>query len=195
MASLPQIKYEQMERERLVSSQAELKKELQSRAGIGESQNGVLRETLKLVTEGKYETAEKEIFSYIASRKNYRNFQSRCKPYAKCCKSLIRSIQEKREFSGLQTLSLSKQQEFHDKVLEHFDELKDYLKQIERVEQDVYLKDLRSTTWFIRTIFQCVVVILGLAFFLDLTEGTARSLALVVNQLLNDMATWLVSFI
>jgi len=92
-------------------------------------------------------------------------------------------------------LSISKQQEIHDRVLQHFDELRDYLKRIEMVERDARLNDFKSTTWFIRTTFHCVVAILGFAFFLDLTKGTASSLALVVNQFLSEVATWFVNLI
>lgn len=191
---LPAIDYEQMEALRLASSEAELKKELQTRVSTTGGNHSTLRQVvLKLVTEANYEVAEEEIFDYLEYRKNYPNFQARCARYGEHCKDLIHAIQAKRKFPGLQMLSISKQQELHDKVLEHFDELKDYLKQIEMVEREVRLEDLRSTTWFVRTLFQCVLGIVGLAFFLDLTGGMASSFVIVVNKFITDGATWMVS--
>ncbi|MCB0364872.1 MAG: hypothetical protein H6624_04995 [Bdellovibrionaceae bacterium] len=193
MASLPAIDYERMEADRLATHEEELKKELQARVSSGGGHSSLRRMVLKLVTEGEYDLAQEEVEDYLRFRAKFPNFQSRCERYQEHCKDLIGAIRTKRNFPGLQTLSISKQQELHDKVIEHFDELKDYLKQIEMVEREVRMDDMRSTVWFIRTLFQCVLAVVGVAFFLDLTGGMASSFVIVVNKLLTDGASWLVS--
>jgi len=195
MAPIQQIDYAQMELERLASSQAELKKELQTRVQSAEVYGGVRHAVLQLVIEGSYKEAEEAVFDYLASRSQYRNFQPRCKHYAEYCKNLIRAIQSKRKFPGLKALSFSKQQEIHDAVLKHFDELKSYLTQMELVEREIRLGDLKSTTWFIRTAVYCVMALWGMAFFFDLTGGMASSFVMVVDQLLTDAITWFFNLI
>lgn len=193
MGNLPAINYERMEADRLAVHEDELQKELQARVSSGGAHNSLRRVVLRAVTEGQYEMAQSEIDDYINYREKFPNFQSRCERYREHCRDLVDAIKTKRTFPGLKSLSISKQQELHDKVIEHFDELKDYLKQIEMVEREVRMEDLRSTTWFIRTFFQCVLAVLGVAFVLDLTGGLASSFLVVVNRLISDVATWLTS--
>ena len=190
--ALPQVNYDQLEAERLASAQKDLQKELESRSTTGGAHNTLRHVVLRQVTDGLYDKATNELSAYLEYRKNYPSFVYRCKRYEDHCNDLILAIKAKRGFQGQVALSISKQQELHDRVLEHFDELKNYLKQIEKVEREVKLEDMRSTVWILQTLVQCVIVIFGIAFFLDLGGGMASSFITVVNKLLNDGANWIV---
>ncbi|MCB0362346.1 MAG: hypothetical protein KDD35_06475 [Bdellovibrionales bacterium] len=193
MSTVSQVDYTQLEAERLANVDLELQKELESRVvTTGGGHNTLRQVVLRLVTEGNYSLAEEEIKVYMEFRSNFPSFIVRCQKYVEHCRDLIQAISAKRQFRGVKSLSMSKQQEFHDKVIEHFDELKGYLKQIEMVEREVRLEDIRSTVWVIQTFSQCVLVLLVLAFFLDMKEGMASSFVTVINNLLNDSADWFV---
>lgn len=193
MGDLSPFNYNQLESEHLAVADLELQKELESRSKTTGGAHNTLRQVvLRLVTDGNYSLAEEELRVYMEFRHDFPNLIFRCQKYVEHCRDLIQAISAKRHFRGIQSLSISKQQEFHDKVIEHFDELKDYLKQIEMVEREVRLEDIRSTIWVIRTFSQCVLGVMVLAFFLDMTGGMASSFITVMSKLLDDSADWLV---
>lgn len=196
MGAVTQVDYSQLEAERLANVDLELQRELEMRSKTTGGGHTTLRQVvLRLVTDGNYPLAEEELKVYMQFRNDYPNFIYRSQKYVEHCKDLIQAISAKRSFRGMQTLSMAKQQEFHDKVLEHFDELKDYLKQIEMVEREVRLEDIRSTVWVVQVFSQCVLAIVALAFLLDINHGLATSFILVMDKLIDDGANWLINLI
>jgi hypothetical protein len=175
-----QINYQAIETQVSKSVQRELTEKLK-RHNWG--QTGGLRSiVLRLIVAEDHERAIAEIRSFIASKSNYVAFQLRVESHIQHCCDLIRAIQNKRNLPGLGTLSLAKRQELSEKVVEHFEELKNYLKQIERIEREIRMDDSRSTVWVIQVAWQCLISLLVLAFFLEMNTGTLNSLHIVISH-------------
>jgi len=145
------------------------------------------------VVAENYERAKEELTNYVDFKTSFPGFQERSQRYVHHCCELIQAIETKRNFPGLASLSLAKQQEVHEKVLEHFDELKHSLKQIEKVEREHKINDLRSTVWVVRALCQVVAGIFVVMFLIDLQTGLFSSFFNVVNAAVDDASSWLVN--
>jgi hypothetical protein len=146
---------------------------------------------LALVVAENYDRARDEMVAYIDLKSSFPLFQERSRRYVQHCSELIQAIQTKRNFPGLGTLSMSKQQEIHEKVLEHFEELRSHLKQVERLEREAKLTDVRSTVWVVRMMFIGVVSIFTTALVMDMRHGLFLDLWTVGDQLLDQGINWI----
>lgn len=156
---------------------------------------GIRMLVLSLVVGESYDRAREEMRAYVGSRDAYPGFQDRASRYVQHGCDLVQAIQTKRSFPGLASLSLAKQQEIHEKVLEHFEELKQNLKQIERVEREQRLDDVRSTVWVVRTFAQVLVACTVVYFLTDLNNGMFDTLIRVVDIYVNEASIWLVGLL
>src|SRR4051812_26215736 len=95
--------------------------------------NTLRTSVLTLVVAENYDRATADLTDYVDAKTTFPGFQERCERLVNHCSELIQAIHTKRNFPGLTTLSLSKQQEIHEKVLEHFEDLKSHLRQIEKI--------------------------------------------------------------
>ncbi len=174
-----------------------LKRKLQEshRKEIGERIDSIRATVMGAVVAENYENAKDELTTYIGYKSSYPAFQVRAERYVEHCCDLIQAIQVKRNFPGLASLSLAKQQEIHEKVLEHFEELKQNLKQIEKVERESKVNDLRSTVWVMRAACQVVVAIIGVWLFIDVRAGLFSSFLTVIDASVDEASTWLVGLI
>ncbi|HMN68004.1 MAG TPA: hypothetical protein PKC28_05645 [Bdellovibrionales bacterium] len=147
------------------------------------------------VVSENYDRAKEDLETYVEMKTAYPGFQERCERYVQHCVELIQAIKTKRNFPGLATLSLAKQQEIHAKVIEHFEELKRNLRQIEKVEREHKLADVRSTVWVLRMICQVAAAIVVVAFLKDLNSGMFSSAITVTDAFVDDASTWVVELI
>ena len=183
-----------VEHNHLTEMHASLKRKLAESQKKDQTRMDTLRASiLNMVVIENYEGAREELEKHVARRSAYPGFQARAERYVQHCSELIHAVQTKRNFPGLASLSLAKQQEVHEKVLQHFDELKRNLKHIERVEREQRLNDMRSTVWVVRTAAQVVALIVATAFFVDLKVGMFSSAIKVVDHTVEDATTWIVS--
>jgi len=166
--------------------------ELQRKDGsaIGDSlSHGILG----LVVREKYDRAKEELLAYVEAKNAYPVYQDRVRRYVNHCSDLVQAIEAKRTFPGLATLSLSKQQEVHEKVLEHFEELKQNLKHMERIERDCRLVDVRSTVWVLKSLSWTVALVVIAGIYLDLRSGTMSAFVTVVAKGIDDLSSWIVN--
>jgi hypothetical protein len=172
-----------------------LRRKLQEahRRDMGGRIGSVRASVLGLVVAESYDQAREHLGAYIEHKEAYPGFQQRAERYKQHCCELIQAIQTKRNFPGLASLSLAKQQEIHEKVLQHFEELKQNLKQIEKVEREHKVNDLRSTVWVLRAVCQVVAGLLVVTFIMDLQTGLFSSFFQVLNAALDDASTWVVN--
>lgn len=153
-----------------------------SEAGPMDSlQHGILH----LVVIGNYDSAKYEIERYVDALEIYPQFRVRTERYVGHCHDLISAIKMKRNFPGLNALSRSRQQELVDKVKGHFEELKYYLRKIEKVERELKLEDMRSTIWVVKTFFHTTFIVLTAAFLIELFGGLGSTFGLVFNDLVD----------
>jgi hypothetical protein len=167
----------------------------ESRRRDESGRSGVSGVTLGLVVAESYDNAIQEIEMYIDSKWAYPGFQERARRHLRHCVDLIRAIEAKRGFPGLATLSLSKQQEIHEKVLEHFEELKANLRQLEGMERDQKVTDVRSTVWVVRAFAWVMGGVFTTALILDLWSGLLSSTITVGSELLDSTTTWMISLL
>jgi hypothetical protein len=95
----------------------------------------------------------------------------------------------------MMSLSYSKQQEIHEKVLSHFEELKHILKQIEVMEKEEKLIDIRSTVWFLKTATYCAFTIFALGLFIDLSMGLGKTIDVVYSAFVDDVLQYIVNLL
>lgn len=185
-----------LEHAHITEMQQDLQRKLQESQKTETTGMGALRRSiLGLIVGENYDQAKDAMHVYVEDKHQYPAFQSRVERYVQHCVELIHAIQTKRNFPGLATLSLSKQQEIHEKVLEHFEELKQNLKHIEKIERDHKLTDVRSTVWVMQSLSVTVFVIVLSAFLTDLRMGLFSSLVYMVNHYVDLASTWVVNLI
>ena len=126
MNSAPKIDYKNLERQRNSEIEAEFQKKLESKS-LGKI-DSLRRVILEKVVNGDYELASSELERFVSLQSEYPTFEERTHRYVIHCQDVIGAISTKKNFPGLQTLPVSKQQEIYEKVMEHFEELKHYLK-------------------------------------------------------------------
>lgn len=147
-----------------------------------------LRHTiLRSVVAGDYDRAELDLARFTALKGDYPTFKSRTASHFQHTAELINAIRAKRNFPGLASMTVARQQEMLDNVSGHFDELKHTLKHIERVSKDCALEDLRSTAWALRTVCYTVIAVVGVAFVMDFNQSLGQPLAAVYDQMTTSM--------
>ncbi len=185
------------EHHHLAEMHENLRRKLQEsqRKDAGGRMNSIRADVLAMVVGENYDNAKTELTSYVDYKTAYPGFQARVGRFVQHCCDLIQAINTKRNFPGLASLSLAKQQEIHEKVLEHFEELKHNLKQIEKVERENKLTDMRSTVWVMKAACLVVFGVFVTAFFLDLQSGLFSSSFQVINVLMDESSGWIVNLI
>jgi hypothetical protein len=174
------IDYQAMELARTGMLQAQLKNQLRSmEAGRDSSLRKIV---LRYVVEGKYPEAASTIDEYLDMKNIYPAIAERCVPHASHAKELINAVRAKRDFPGLSSLSMSKQQEILDHAIGHFEELKFTLKTIEYLVRDEAIKDTRSTVWVLQSLVYAVMAIVGALFLLEFSGSMGRSMWVVFND-------------
>lgn len=185
-----------LEHAHITEMQQDLQRKLQeSQKNETKGMGALRRSILGLVVGENYDQAKDAMHVYVEDKHQYPAFQSRVERYVQHCVELIHAIQTKRNFPGLATLSLSKQQEIHEKVIEHFEELKQNLKHIEKIERDHKLTDVRSTVWVMQSLTVTVFAIVAAAFITDLQSGLFSSLVYMINHYVDAASTWVVNLI
>ncbi|RME17021.1 MAG: hypothetical protein D6797_03385 [Bdellovibrio sp.] len=180
------INYELLEKAREQKVQTDLRSELKKH--LNQHQVHGLRQTiLQQVVTANYEAAQRELDHYVDSLDEYPAFRPRTERYVRHAKDLINAIKSKRNFPGLSSLSKSKQQELIEKVLEHFDELKEYLKRLEKVERELKLEDMRSTVIVVKAFFHILFILVTIAFVNELLSGTGHTFSKVISDISNKL--------
>lgn len=186
------IDYELLEAHKTAEMQDDLTQKLvEKKRGI--KIDSLRQAILDYVVAGSYDVARQELEEYISSKQEYPDFIRRTERYKQHCMDLIAAIDTKRNFPGLLSLSLSKQQELHEKVLDHFEELKQVLKHIEVIDKEQKLTDIRSTVWVVKTLFNCVFFLMIFAFIFELSTGLGASMDVVFSALVDDLTTFVVN--
>lgn len=187
------IDYERMEKARTAALQAQLKERLKGEFGSGT--DGLRRVVLKSVVIGDYEKANQSLDNYIVLKEDYPDFHPRVADMVRHCRELINAVRSKRNLPGLSQLSMAKQKEIMDHVVNHFNELKYSLKAIEKVAKDVALSDIRSTVWLMQTTSYGVLAIVATYFLVTFTSDIGGPFWVVFNDISNIIFESLVGFL
>jgi hypothetical protein len=182
------VNYQALGENRAQQTMKDLRQQLKavSEKDLGRN-NSLRRVILAMVVAEDYEGAKTHIQSYVSERKDFPLFQIRVQKYMKHATELVHAIQTKRNFPGLGSLALNKQQEINERVLSHFEELKQTLKRIERAERENKLSDLRGTALFVSTVAHCMIFALIVSFTVAMQTGLMYSFTVVFEALVGDV--------
>ena len=187
------IDYDRLEKARTAALQAQLKERLKGE--FGGRMDGLRRAVLKSVVIGDYEKANQSLDNYIKFKEEYPDFHPRVADMVRHSRELINAVRSKRNLPGLSQLTMAKQKEIMDHVVNHFNELKFTLKAIEKVAKDVALSDIRSTVWFIQTVSYVVLAIVVTYFMISFTSDIGGPFWVVFNDLTDVSFNWFVNLI
>ncbi len=179
------VDYAQLEKEKAIILQRTIQSRL-AKQSLGKMDS--LRHTiLKSVVVSDYESAERDLVRFIALKAHYPTFKIRTVQHFQHTSELLNAIRAKRNFPGLASMTVARQQEMLDNVSGHFDELKSTLRHIERVAKDCALEDLRSTAWALRTVCYTVIAVVGVAFLVDFNQSLGQPMIAVYDGLTNSL--------
>ncbi len=154
-------------------------------------------ETLKYnvmtnVVDQNYDTAVSEIRAFYAAKSDHPKFKPKIKRYIDHCVDLINAIRAKRNFPGISSLTMAKQQELTEKVKQHFDELQKCIKKIEEVQIQLKREDFRSTVWVVRAAMNAILLIVLVGLFVDLFRGgLLKTIFVVSDDLMGELSNWI----
>src|SRR4051794_18267457 len=111
--AVEKVTYEALEKDRFNQSREDLREKLrQVSEGEMGRHGGLRRAILGYIVAEKYDQAKEELANYIEVKTvDYPSFGPRVEKFLRHSVELIQAIQTKRNFPGLGSLSLSKQQE------------------------------------------------------------------------------------
>lgn len=181
------INYQAIEEQRFNELQKSITQRLGDSKDLGHG-DSLRHVVLMHIVQGNYDLAKEQLDQFVREKGDFPNFQVHVERIRRYCVDLINAIETKRNFHGVGSLPLAKQQELYEKVLVHFDELKGHLKIIERQEKEAKLEDIRSTVWVLKALTNCVFFVVGFAFFLDLTGGLGESFQIVFDSFVTTIA-------
>jgi len=192
MSEAPNIDYEALEAEKSEEVRGDLTLQLKAKTNEAGRIDSLKRTILSYVASESYDSAKENLEGYINFKTEFPLFQERSQRYKEHCMDLIQAIQLKRNFPGITSLSFAKQQEIHESVIQHFEELKMALNSIQKIERELKLEDLRSTTWFLKTLNYSLLTVATVGFLVALKSGLGQSFYLVVDRLTDQITTFLI---
>ena len=160
-----------------------------SREGIGKADT-LMYNVCTYVAEEKYEAAIHALEDFLNQESEYPKFRQRIEKYIRHSIDLVHAIKAKRSFPGIQSLTMSKQQELVEKYREHFDEMKEVLKKIEKVQNELKMEDVRSTVWVVKATANAIFAVVLVAFLVELYKGLAVTGYVVIDDLFTKIIDW-----
>jgi hypothetical protein len=195
MSAAQNINYEAMEATKTHGVKQDLTLKLKAQTKDAGQIDGLKRSILGFVASENYELSKDSLRAYVYGRSDFPIFKDRAERYVEHCCDLIQAIEVKRNFPGISSLTFSKQQEIHEGVMRHFEELKSALTTIQRLERELKLEDLRSTTWFLSTLSHCLFLLVSISFVIAVSAGLGQSFFMIVDHLTDKFSSGLLNLI
>lgn len=155
--------------------------------------NSLRYNVLTSVINEEYERALKMLKDFINGDSEYPDFKDRNERYVSHAIDLIFAIRTKRNFTGINALTRTKQQELRDKFKEHFKELKVILRKIENCLEELRLNDARTTKILIKSLWSSVFVLFVSAVIIDFYQGLAQTAMVVFDDAAERALNWFIS--
>ena len=150
---------------------------------------------LSFVINEEYDRAIKTLKDFIHGETKYANFRSKIERYGLHGIDLIHAIRTKRNFSGVNALTRTKQQELREKFKEHFSELKATLKKIENCMEELRLDDVKSTRILVKSVWLSLVTLFIAGFAVEIYNGLWKSVLVVIEENIVIFLNWIFTFI
>ncbi len=148
-----------------------------------------------LVREEAYDQAVKMLTDHLNAPTPFPKYPSRIQRFVEHAVDLVRAIEMKRNFPGINRLTAARQQDLKLKVKQHVDELIFILKRIEAVEVSLRVEDVRSTVIVMHSIVLSAFALAVVAFVMELSQGLMMTGVVVVDDLFQDLSNWLFAFL
>ena len=162
-----------------------------TRGSIDGQTDGLRNAILSLIARENYSRAMDEIDSYVESKKDFPEYRVRTGHYVAHCKELIRAIEAKRSFAGIDNMTMSKQQALFDRAMEHFEQLKNTLAKMEKLYLEVKMDDVRSTVWVLKAVVYCTFAILALGVCMELSRGVVGSADILIDSAFGNFTNFI----
>ncbi len=146
---------------------------------------------LRWVLEEKYDQAIAELRGVLEGPSVYPTFQPKVERFVHHSIDLIYAIKTKRNFPGINSLTRSKQYELREKYKEHFRELQNVLKTIEKIERNLKVQDTRSIVYVVKAAWIAGFLILLTAFGAEFFRGLARTGVIVFEDSFMQSVDWI----
>lgn len=147
---------------------------------------------LSFVSKEEYDRAIRMLKDFIEKDSAYPNFRLKVERYVLHSIDLIFAIRTKRNFPGLSSMTLAKQQELKVKCKEHFSELGFVLQKIERCMEELRLEDVKSTKIVVKAIWLSLLTVFVAGAFLDLSQGAVETVYRFIDQKLEVAVNFLI---
>lgn len=148
---------------------------------------------LNFALSEQYDNAIDKLRGFLAGDSEYPNFKQRAERYVNHAIDLIYAIKAKRSFPGIGSLTRAKQQELNEKFKDHLKELKEIMKKIEHIEDDLRIADARSTIYVIKSLWWALVALITAGFIFEFFGGIAPTAYIVIDDMSNKLVAWLFS--
>ena len=145
---------------------------------------------ISFVVEEQYDRAVSELRNFIERDSEYPNFREKTERYVGHAIDLVNAIKAKRSFPGSKYMTMAKQQELNDRFREHFGELQQVLKRVEKIHVDLRMDDVRSTVWVLKALVLAVGAIVTTAFLLEVFGGLYMTSYIVVDDAFSRAVNW-----
>ncbi len=139
-----------------------------------------------------YDRAVKVLTDFLESESKYPNFRLKIERYCVHSIDLIYAIKSKKSFSGLGTLTRSKQQELRYRFKEHFRDLRANLKKMEKAMEELRLNDVKSTKIVVISVWSSVVVVFCVAVAIDFFQGLGQTIANVMSEEVESLLLFII---
>lgn len=153
--------------------------------------DGLRYKVITLIREESYDEAVEELQAFLVKDSPFPKFRARVERYIEHCADLVRAIEMKRSFPGINRLTAARQQDLKLKVKQHVDELIYCLKRVESAEISLRIEDVRSTIIVLHSLVLSVFALAIFAFVMDLSQGLLMTGVVVFDDLFQEMSTWI----
>jgi hypothetical protein len=146
---------------------------------------------ISMVQQQNYEMAITDLKNFLIRPSEYPTLKVRTERYINHAVDLVRAIEMKSHFPGMDRLTQARQQDLKMKTKQHVDELVYCLKKIETIQLSIKQEDFRSTILIIRSVVLSGFAIAVLAFLLDLTRGLLLNSVVVADDVFAQITEFL----
>lgn len=150
---------------------------------------------LASVVYEKYDESIQELENILNLRVDYPSFGVRAGRYIQHAKSLVRAIKAKRSIGKLPHVSRAKQKELMNTLTIHFNDLRNCVINIEKIERKVRREDLSATRWFVVTAYWTFFALFVFTVAWYVLPTYLVAIHAVFTDVLHDVLMFVVNFL
>jgi len=143
------------------------------------------------VMDENYERAVRELRGYQEYKASYPTYPERTNRLFDHVENLIDAIKSKKSLTRSGNITASKRKEIGSVVILHYKQLRGSLMRIVQVEQQLRMKDSRSTVWVIQALLVSIFLITCIGLFSEAYD----SMNSTFETVLNGFANWAAKFL